>query len=353
MLRLRSEYELTGLLVAPIVRRFAWRYASVLCLSGALGACVPESIAETGALLNEFAVVALPDDFAPIGAIVGEDSTALVWSHDGRMLLTRPDDTAHVFFGNVERDRPIAAAFIDDSTFQVVDTLRRSIVTYRGTRLLFEKPYALLGQSPRSAALAATGWLVVTADSADTWHVRPLESASGEPPAQLHPVETERRLRGADVILTSDDGGVLVSVRTPPYALLRADRRGRTEVLRSKWPPELTALLQADTTSAWIVASTVTFGEGLVQTLADLRSDARLIVTCSRRGRPLRHTALEAPFAFAASSERAKIVLGFRGSLGQEIVFYGATGQTSRSETASDADKQGSSSRSRTTDATP
>jgi hypothetical protein len=301
-------------------------FVDLITLVVALSACHPGDTAGADTRLDEFAAVALPSGFIPTGAVVSDDTTALLWSYDGRAILLSPAGHVDTLVHDAQRDRPIAGAFIDDSSTQIVDTLRRAIITYRGAHRLKLVPYSLRGGSIQAAMRGALGWIAATVDSAGSLHLTSLEEAGGTTSISLGSTHSAHGLRGAEVALVRVGDDVLVTLRRPPHTLFRVNARLHVEQLPMAWPPALAAMLESDTASTWVAASTVPIGDRLVQTLTELQSDARILITYSRDGEVVRYTALEAPFALAASSDDGNIVLGFRGAAGQEIVFYSASG---------------------------
>lgn len=65
---------------------------------------------------------------------------------------------------------------------------------------------------------------------------------------------------------------------------------------------------------------------GWIQTLADLRSDRRVIVVFDSTGAEVRRLEMDAPFGFVASSRDPQEVVALRALGKAELIFYRWTG---------------------------
>lgn len=284
-------------------------------------------------VLEQVAAVALPEDFPPSGAGVGDNGDVIVWSaaRSDLLLVDSKEAVTYLRFGSNEP--PTAATFVGprgDVEVLIgvtgrVATLRRD-GTLVGERILMDwidsgKVY--------TAARSRSGWVVAIGDSMGRTVV--VQEDNGRHPASIiarfsdseHTQRLPDSLLRRAVHLTATEGGVLISQWWPPFPSVLVSPQGkRLSTLRPASDAYALGIDSLDRRRAQVAMPALPLDRWFVQTLSDLRGDGRDLVLFDPDGNEIRRTSLNVPLALVASAPRANLLVAFRRTDIMELVKY-------------------------------
>ncbi|MES2522642.1 MAG: hypothetical protein V4617_08100 [Gemmatimonadota bacterium] len=127
--------------------------------------------------------------------------------------------------------------------------------------------------------------------------------------------------------LSPHGGDVLVTMLHHPFATFLIDSAAQSTPRRLADLDSiaLAQLTESSVAANWISLRAVSAGEGIVQVLADLNSDRRVLVTRDSSGKRIRAKLLTAPLGFLTSVDAHRTVLALRATTAPEIVEYAVT----------------------------
>lgn len=238
-------------------------------------------------------------------------------------------ESHHIDFGSNE---PVAAAaFIPGSAAFEIYTVKGGRIAHvtAGGRVVAEE---FLGSWSDSvivvaAARASSGWEFLAREmNGDLSLVRPIPSER----RQILHVFRRRQYSGdlpdSTFQLTGHftiSGDLrLVSLAWPPFVTAVLDSEG--QLVRMLKPRHRAYTIDSTSlrTSAMVALPAIALDVGFLQTLADLRSDHREIILYDKKGREVRRTSLESPFAYVARAAGAPLLVAVRRSEVVELVLY-------------------------------
>lgn len=288
-----------------------------------LAACAESGAAPASAPvleLEEAYAYVLPDSLRLNGLTARDSANVLAWSAD-RLLLVNPMQTAGSPVVRHLRAAPIAAAVTGESTFEVVDAAGE----WRGDLHPSQSP-ASTGRwtvvtQPLNAARTPKGWVGGGRDEHGRYRLVSLLSSGA--PRVLWTVSPDT-LRGGRLpayLLSPSAAGVLMSEAESPFRTWRVDWDGTVHVpfapRRAALPPR-----RPGQDARWVALPVVDLGSGYLQTLADLGSDRRVLVTFDQTGRQVRASVLRVPVGIAGKSEDGRFLVGARDVGQPELVLY-------------------------------
>ena len=107
-----------------------------------------------------------------------------------------------------------------------------------------------------------------------------------------------------------------------PIALMAIDERAiPTE------PQHPLDVLASSPDPAWVGLSVLSTRFGFLQTLADLKSETRLLVSYDRLGRVIRRSRIATPLGLVASDPIAELVVGYASLRRPTLILYRLTGE--------------------------
>jgi hypothetical protein len=225
------------------------------------------------------------------------------------------------------QSRPMAAAFGSSSRdVEVIDSAGRLIVSD--------------GSACRRMSLDTGGRLLSAARSTNGW-VGLVRPSAASPPIVIDLARVRSRrieplwppLKPGDedwLFVTPSDKGVVVGMGRPPFWWSRINAADSPELIAAgrtvSEPLYPVALAAADADPAWASKTVLTTKYGFLQTLADLKSEARVLVRYDSTGRVVSTSRISAPLGLVASSPNSDLVLGFASLKRPTLILYRLTG---------------------------
>ena len=114
-----------------------------------------------------------------------------------------------------------------------------------------------------------------------------------------------------------DHSAWLLAASQAPFTVIRGTMASEVSAAVDSLP-----FSAGPTGASWRGLVVVPLDCGMLQTLADLASDQRLLVRYGPTGAVARVSPLEAPFGVAASQTEQRLLAAVRRTGGQEIVLY-------------------------------
>jgi hypothetical protein len=113
----------------------------------------------------------------------------------------------------------------------------------------------------------------------------------------------------------------LVSFRDPPHTVWRIAMNG--DVVASMQPDQQsTGDEESELAPNWLGLSALYLDPGVIQVIADVTTDRRLLVTYGTGGAVLSHRLVAAPFGFVSTASQAPIMVALRTFEDSELVVY-------------------------------
>lgn len=293
--------------------------ASIVVLSACAGSGDASDAAPALELEEAFAYT-LPDSLRPTGIAVRDSAEVLVWSLD-RVVVVNPTDSAARATVRRVRAAPLAAVINDGATLGVMDAtgewrydLRRADAPVKAGSP--GEPLQIL-----NAVRTPRGWVVGGTDGQGRFHLVSRRPSGPSDVLWTISPDTLREGRLPGYLLSPSTAGVLISEAESPYRTWRVDWDGSVHVpfapRRSALPPG-----RQGRDARWISLPVVDLRTGYLQTLSDLGSDRRVLVTYDDRGRQVRVSVLGVPLGIAGMSEDGRFLVGARDVGRPEVVLY-------------------------------
>lgn len=262
--------------------------------------------------LDEDLVIAVPDSQPLLGVATGVDGRLVAWSRNGAYLLSRTEAAERIpvsFAG-----APAGGAFGTDDILEFVDpaaaVVRHS--TTGGERAGRPLPSGL--RVVEAVRTERFGWVAAGVDADGQYRIQPLD---GSPWWVIRP-DTLRGGVLAPYRLAAARDGVLLTEAEPPFRTWRVGPEGAGD----PFAPTGSGYPESSGVQRWVSAPVVEIGDGLVQTLADLASDRRVLVLYDRDGRELRKTVVGVPMALVGVTADGRHLVGVRNLGTPEVVLY-------------------------------
>ena len=282
-------------------------------------------------VLTEAFTLSVPDSFAMEGLVASAHSaTLLAWSGSASYVLvySRIDDDPPKAIGNQTLIRPIGAAFTNngEEAIEVIDAGRRMVSTFSlSGEHLSDIHLRVPVQEVLGAARGQEGWFLAGNNIHGVCRLY-LQSPDGDAVevslgSDLWVPSRTGCTHGTLLITALSRGSVLVSRRDEPFHSQQADPGGSPNGLVFRPPRE--ALAQSgDPGRLWRALPIVELDRGYLQTVADLRSDRRVIVRFDEVGTVVRIRTFDLPIGFVTSVPAERLIIGARRIGGVEIVGY-------------------------------
>lgn len=158
------------------------------------------------------------------------------------------------------------------------------------------------------------GWLVGGVDTAGSYRVQPL---GGEPWWIIRP-DTVRGGVLPPYRLAPATAGVLLTEAEPPFRTWPVS----AESVGAGFVPSGANYPRREGVQQWVSGPVVDLGEAMVQTLADLASDRRVMVVYDSRGREVSKTVIDVPMALVGITRDRRHVVAVRNLGEAEVVLY-------------------------------
>lgn len=279
--------------------------------------------------LRERTVIPLPPTFQPAGATFLGRDTLLVWS------AFRPDLVLAIGSRFVElqvgtNEPPIAAGRSSQGIELLFGGSRRLLVVSPEGATLSEHGLSGVDEEEEIAAAAyASGWYVGARRQDGGFSFYALESdGSARSVASLPPREASgqprdhaMQPRAFHLRAAWEHGDVLAAELHEPFRIFRLSAHG----LSSWYAGGRVALSARDPRAGdrvWVALAAVPVTDGAIQSLADLRSDVRLLRRFSSTGVVEGTAIIEAPVGLIATDPQKRSAVAIRITSGREIVLY-------------------------------
>ena len=272
--------------------------------------------------LTEVGAFTLTHGMTVAGAALSPDgSRVVVWGSRPRSLLyfergvggVRSVPPEHLPPGEIA-----GVAFLDDATLGIIDAAGTASTAEWGNWTHLTEPHRVIPVSGiRSAALGDDGWWLLATGTGEDAALHFLPGDGGSSPIHVMPlaVSPDR------VFLSSAAADALVVFRDSPYPVWRiaADGRIVAGMQPDGVPPSAP---ERDPRPYWMGLSALSVAPGVVQVIADVTSDDRLLVTYDDKGDILSSRVVQAPFGLVAVASRAQVIAALRTFETSEIVLY-------------------------------
>lgn len=270
----------------------------------------------------------------PVGALVRADSSAVVWTQEGRVYTVRPGSDA------IEDLRPTGEVITawrgpppaEGAIAVVHDGRLISLDDVNGARRLGTCP--LLLRARDAVSHPAAGFLVVILSSAP--------DAMASMPERVVLLKLDGRncyvASGVDspcpmaTLARHSVAGVVVAcleIRRPLFKATVESAKLSLDSLHASGIRGLTETV-GDSGPLWHGMPIMPINGGFLRVLADLRSDARRFEFWDGTGRHVRTSTATAPIGFGASEAERHLLFGMRGGSGVDLVLF----KWSRDETS-------------------
>lgn len=269
--------------------------------------------------LTEIATYTLPPGMAVAGAALSPDGTRLVvWASRPKSVLYFERGVGGVQSVSPEPPDEIAGvAFHDDSTLGMIHAGGR-VSTAEWGNWTHSTRRVIPVSGIRSAALGDDGWwLLAEGPGGDgALHFMPGDGVS----SPIHVMALGDSPDRASLSTAGADA--LVALRDPPYSVWRIGIDGK--VVAGMQPDRLppSAAVERDPPPRWMALSALSVAPGVIQVIADVTSDDRLLVTYDGMGDVASSRLLQAPFGLVAVASRAHVLAALRTFEASEIVLY-------------------------------
>jgi hypothetical protein len=263
---------------------------------------------------NQMEVVQVPDSFAVTDIGLTESGSAVLVSRARPYVLSRTREGAFVEVGEGVLASPLAAFNSHDGTVYVADGKLNALLTIQGTLVTSYVSLDHYGEL-----------LAATRSSHGSWSML----------ARGHGATALLELRPGDSVPRVVLDAVPISHDRPPrLAVSPAGQVFLVDIDRPSviWHLNLSGDLapvnvwlgsnEGSVTPHWIAAGLVPLGDHILYTVADLRSDRRVLALLDGHGNVVRSSDVSGPFAFAASSTGDSALIALRALNVQELVYY-------------------------------
>lgn len=270
--------------------------------------------------LVELRALPVPLATALAGVSALDTATVAVWGGTELYMLSGPREPLRLATGGM---RIVGVGFVPGGEIEVADAVGRRIVHYAADgRRLRERPVSVPVQLTGAVSVRGS-WMVSGTDSL-RYAVFSLE-ADGSTRLIHQRFSRDSARIAPSVHLSAAGGDLLLTELEPPYTMQRIDPRGRLVQTLEPGAEVLPAPGSGSVEFAdrWISLPGVFFGDGYVQTLADLTSDRRVLVAYAADGTRVSATLVDAPVGVASATRDMRYLVGSRGASRPDVVLYG------------------------------
>ncbi len=208
-------------------------------------------------------------------------------------------------------------AFLDDSTLGIIHAGGRvSAVEWGSWKHRTSRVIPVSGI--RSAALGDGGWWLLAEGTGEDAALHFLPGDGVSSPKHVMPLAASPDR----AFLATAGTDALVALRDSPFLVWRIGVDG--DVVAGMQPdrPPSNGTAERDPPPRWMGLSALSVAPGVVQVIADVTSDDRLLVTYDDRGDVVSSRVLQAPFGLVAVASHARILAALRTFEASEIVLY-------------------------------
>ena len=208
-------------------------------------------------------------------------------------------------------------AFLDDATLGIIHAGGR-VSTAQWGNWTHHTPRVIPVSGIRSAALGDDGWWLLAEGTGEgaALHFLPGDGVSS--PTHVMPLAASPDR----AFLSTAGADALVALRDLPHPVWRiaADGRIVAGMQPDRRPPNGAA--ERDPPPYWVGLSALSVAPGVIQVIADVTSDDRLLVTYDDEGDVVSSRVVQAPFGLIAVASDAPVLAALRTFEASEIVLY-------------------------------
>ena len=272
--------------------------------------------------LTELATYALPPGITVSGAAVSPNGArVVVWGSRPRSFLYFERGVEGVRSVSPEALPPgeiAGVAFLDDATLGVVHA-GGTVSTVEWRNWTHRIPPRVIPVSGiRSAVLGDDGWWLLAKGTGEGGALHFLPGDGVSSPMKVMPLAASPDRS----FLSTAGADALVTLRDSPYPVWRIAVDGRivAGMQPDRLPPSVAT--ERDPPPYWMGLSALSVAPGVIQVIADVTSDDRLLVTYDDQGDVLSSRVVKAPFGLVAVASRAQVLAALRTFEASEIVLY-------------------------------
>jgi hypothetical protein len=272
-------------------------------------------------VLREVSATQLPERSVR-GANVNANRDIVVWSSESAnvWVKTGADSTSVFLTGAVD----VVSAALDSGGGAIEAVVALAGQSYFVRQSLPAVP-AVARRTPlpmrvESATVLAHEWCIVgRRTQATEIRLSCFDRSNGEQKftRTLTVGDTSARVR-----VTSAPGLLVITRANAPFDVWSVPRRGVPIIHFRPSAIMGSPLAGAPSRPRWFAIATIAIDSGFIQTVSDVRSDARVMILYDRHGREIRQTVLGTPMAFIALDVAAHELIAVRQSDVREIVRY-------------------------------
>lgn len=279
--------------------------ALAVMLGGSVRASASQSLQ-----LEELSSWSPPAEYEVSGAAIARDGSVLIWSLRHPVLVVLKDGAARSLAVDSVAI-PLSAALADSGRIELFDSGLPGLVTYDlEGRFLHEHRLGIPGVVESAVAVGGT-WYAATRTAPDSVVVY---RASPSLPGEVVGHAPGR----ASVHLRAHGGDLLLTEASWPFRIQRWRGGARTwfdgDSASVERPPADSGL--------WTSLAAVPLDGGALRTMADLRSEARVLERFDAEGRLVRTLRVDAPIGIVATAPDLRLAVGVRRTDRTEVVLY-------------------------------
>ena len=271
--------------------------------------------------LTELATYTLPPGMTVEGAALSPSGArVVVWGSRPRGFLYFERGVGGARSVPRERLPPgeiAGVAFLDDSTLGIIHAGGRVSAVEWGS-WKHRTPRVIPVSGIRSAALGDGGWWLLAEGTGEDAALHFLPGDGVSSPVHVMPLAASPDR----AFLATAGTDALVALRDSPFLVWRIGVDG--DVVAGMQPdrPPSNGTAERDPPPRWMGLSALSVAPGVIQVIADVTSDDRLLVTYDDRGDVASSRVLQAPFGLIAVASHAQVLAALRTFEASEIVVY-------------------------------
>jgi hypothetical protein len=222
--------------------------------------------------------------------------------------------------------KPLGGAFLPgDSLAEVFDASALAILRFRVDGTLLSEMKVKASTIPVAVARAKHGWVLGSLDARGRLRLESIRVGDSVPSTTVV-LEGSGDIGPAHLVAHQDQ--VWAAFVNPPFGVVRSDSTGVLSRVGSGAKTLAPDSIRSESDSVanwWVALPVLPLDNGSIQTLADLRSTARLVLLRNDKGAIVRTTRLNTPTGFVASVPRQAKLVAVKRRGGMEVVVFSWT----------------------------
>lgn len=258
------------------------------------------------------------------GSAIADNGAILYWLRGNAFVLRLREGSTDTLCRKGVRHVVAAGFTVGDSVVEIVD----SDPTGRAVRILrATAPHcrvrARAGLAARvvAAARSGTGWVLATEDESQVQGYVGIDAGGSELWTVAGDSGRAAATNPSMASMTGSTSGIVCSSMAWPFKTSLITNSGEVTPLLQ---PDSALLAEADT--GWIGLAAIPILHGFVQTLADPRSDRRVIILFDSNGHILSLSRVETALGLVAAAPSGRVLIALRRTDYDELVTYEVLG---------------------------